>query len=100
MNHWYQSACAAFLTGYRAVAGRAPFSPQSQQEFILLLDMHILEKALYELTYELNNRPDWVTLPLTGILQCFDSSNAAGVPVMRHIAWKMEVTLFGRTAER
>ena len=63
--------------------------------------MHILEKALYELTYELNNRPDWVTLPLTGILQCFDSSNAAGVP--GDAGHRMEDgrnPLFGRTAER
>ena len=79
-EHWYQSARAAFLTGYRAVAGQAPFSPQSQQGFNLLLEVHVLEKAIYELTYELNNRPDWVTLPLTGILQCLDTSAAAVAP--------------------
>ena len=77
-EEWYQSARAAFLRGYRAIAGKAPFSPQSQQEFNLLLDVHLLDKAVYELTYELNNRPDWVALPLNGLLQCLDSSVAGG----------------------
>jgi hypothetical protein len=39
----------------------------------------VLDKALYELTYELNNRPDWVSLPLTGILHCVDTSTS-GIP--------------------
>lgn len=75
-EHWYQSARATFLRGYRVSAGQAPFSPQSQQEFNLLLEVHVLEKSLYELSYELNNRPDWVALPLAGILQCAESSVA------------------------
>ncbi len=76
-EQWYQSARAAFLRGYHAIAGEAPFSPRSHQEFNLLLDTHLLDKALYELAYELNNRPDWVDLPLTGILQCMNTSSAA-----------------------
>ncbi len=35
----------------------------------MLLDVYILEKAVYELQYELNNRPAWVGIPLQGILQ-------------------------------
>lgn len=73
-EQWYRSACTAFLRGYRAIAEKAPFSPRSQQEFNLLLAVHLLDKAVYELTYELNNRPDWIALPLSGILQCIDSS--------------------------
>jgi predicted trehalose synthase len=34
----------------------------------VLLDMHLLYKAVYELSYELNNRPDWVGVPIRGIL--------------------------------
>ncbi|MCE3221916.1 MAG: Maltokinase [Nitrospira sp.] len=78
-DQWYRSARAAFLNGYRAVAGEAPFASQSDFEFNLLLDVHVLDKALYELTYELNNRPDWVSLPLTGILHCVDTSTS-GIP--------------------
>ena len=76
-EQWYQGARGAFLQGYRTIAGEAPFSPRSHQEFHLLLDTHLLDKALYELAYELNNRPDWVDLPLTGILQCMNTSTAA-----------------------
>ena len=77
-EQWYQSVRATFLAGYRAVAGKKHFSPQSEHEFDLLLDLHLLDKAIYELTYELNNRPDWVALPLKGITQCMDSSGAGG----------------------
>jgi maltose alpha-D-glucosyltransferase/alpha-amylase len=35
----------------------------------VMLSGYLLEKALYELQYELNHRPDWVTIPLRGILQ-------------------------------
>jgi trehalose synthase-fused probable maltokinase len=75
-EQWYQSARTAFLEGYHAIAGEAPFSPRSHQEFHVLLDTHLLDKALYELAYELNNRPDWVDLPLTGILQCMNALTA------------------------
>ena len=34
----------------------------------LLLDIFLLEKAVYELGYEINNRPEWVRIPLVGIL--------------------------------
>ena len=54
--------------GYRRrPAGRA-FLPADPAEFAALLDGFMLGKALYELAYELNNRPDWVRIPLRGIL--------------------------------
>jgi maltose alpha-D-glucosyltransferase/alpha-amylase len=55
---WSRWAGAAFLKGYLAVAGDAPLA---------LLDLFLIEKALYELNYELNNRPDWVRIPLRGL---------------------------------
>jgi len=42
--------------------------PTSPVDFQLLLDAFLLDKALYELNYELNNRPAWVRIPLLGIL--------------------------------
>ena len=39
------------------------------EEVELLLDVFMLEKAVYELGYELNNRPDWLNVPLQGILE-------------------------------
>ncbi len=42
-------------------------------------NMYLLEKALYELRYELNNRPDWARIPLHGILQILDEAEEAEV---------------------
>jgi maltose alpha-D-glucosyltransferase/alpha-amylase len=66
---WQQWVCAAFLRGYLDTAGTASFVPRSREELQILLDAHLLEKAVYEVGYELNNRPDWVGIPLQGILQ-------------------------------
>jgi predicted trehalose synthase len=59
---------AAFLRDYRSTAHDAPFVPARREEFAALLDTFMLDKAIYELIYELNNRPDWVRIPLRGIL--------------------------------
>ena len=48
-----------------------------REELNILLNIYLLEKALYELGYELNNRPHWVRIPLIGILQLADTSEAA-----------------------
>jgi maltose alpha-D-glucosyltransferase/alpha-amylase len=39
----------------------------------MLLDVSMLEKAIYELGYEMNNRPEWVRIPLEGILQLLEA---------------------------
>ncbi len=65
---WTDSVSAAFLGGYLATAGKAAWVPQSADDLELQLTTMLLEKALYELRYELNLRPDWVGIPLRGIL--------------------------------
>jgi maltose alpha-D-glucosyltransferase/alpha-amylase len=65
---WVQSVSAAFLKSYLAAAGTASFVPQSPDDLDVQLTTMLLEKALYELRYELNLRPDWVRIPLRGIL--------------------------------
>jgi len=64
---WRASASSEFLRAYRRTAGDARFLPSVSAEFDVLLRVHILEKAIYELGYELNNRPSWVAIPLEGI---------------------------------
>ena len=44
-------------------------------ELALLLDVHLLDKSIYELGYELNNRPSWVRIPLDGISQLLRDSD-------------------------
>jgi maltose alpha-D-glucosyltransferase/alpha-amylase len=66
---WQTWSSWAFLKGYTAVAGDAPFMPKSPDEMRVLLYAFQMEKAVYELGYELNNRPDWLHVPLAGIEQ-------------------------------
>ena len=60
-------ACVSFVRTYLAgIAGEA-YCPSTPAVARLLLEFYELEKALYEINYELNNRPDWVAIPLAGI---------------------------------
>jgi len=63
-EHW---AADAFMRGYVAAIGDSPLLPRGGAARQLLLTAFTLDKALYELGYELNNRPDWVRIPLLGI---------------------------------
>jgi maltose alpha-D-glucosyltransferase/alpha-amylase len=65
-NHW---VAVVFLKSYLAGASKGEFLPKSNDEMKTLLDLYVLEKAIYELSYELNNRPEWVGVPIQGILE-------------------------------
>jgi trehalose synthase-fused probable maltokinase len=67
-SFWSDWSSAAFLKGYLGTATGAGFWPQHPEDVRLLLDVYQVEKALYELRYELNNRPDWVEIPLHGLV--------------------------------
>ncbi len=54
---------------HREAAGAAVFLPANDTDLQALMDAYLLRKAIYELGYELNNRPDWVNIPLQGILE-------------------------------
>jgi maltose alpha-D-glucosyltransferase/alpha-amylase len=66
---WQEWTSWAFLKAYLETAGASPLVPKDRDELKVLLDAFLLDKAIYELGYELNNRPDWVTIPLHGIEQ-------------------------------
>ena len=70
---WQRWASALFLRGYLQAAGDAPFLPRSREDTSALLDFYLLDKAVYELRYELNNRPEWIGIPLAGILDRLES---------------------------
>jgi maltose alpha-D-glucosyltransferase/alpha-amylase len=65
---WERSAAAAFLRAYRETAQGAELVPADTADFHKLLDVFLLDKALYEVLYELNARPAWVRIPLMGIM--------------------------------
>jgi maltose alpha-D-glucosyltransferase/alpha-amylase len=66
-QEWADRASRAFLGSYWKTAGSAPFASRTVQERELLLDAMLIEKALYETRYELDNRPAWVRIPLRGL---------------------------------
>jgi maltose alpha-D-glucosyltransferase/alpha-amylase len=69
---WYGWTAAAFLRGYREATTDVDFLPEDEAERATLLDAMLFHKAFYELGYELNNRPDWVAIPLRGIAQLLE----------------------------
>jgi len=66
-SSWHAWTCVAFLTDYLRIARGSRFLPADLAQTEQLLGACLLEKAIYELRYELNNRPDWVYLPLSAL---------------------------------
>jgi len=64
---WSQRIAQIFLDVYLETARGASFIPEDSATFAMLLDLYLIEKAAYEVCYELNNRPDWIFVPLRGI---------------------------------
>jgi maltose alpha-D-glucosyltransferase/alpha-amylase len=65
---WQDAASARFLDAYRGTIAANPELLPPPEQAKDLLDAYLLEKALYELLYELNNRPAWLNIPISGIL--------------------------------
>ncbi|TKB62571.1 MAG: hypothetical protein E8D49_02385 [Nitrospira sp.] len=72
IRFWCGWVSVAFLKSYLKIAETASFWPGTQSEFHVLLDAHLLEKAVYEIGYELNNRPHWVGIPIRGVLEILE----------------------------
>ena len=64
---WYTVVAGVFLNGYLRTVDNAEFVPSDREEFRTLLDVFLLEKAVYEVGYEINNRPAWLRIPVNGI---------------------------------
>ena len=72
---WEESARAEFLEGYLETVDPT-IVPAGQEAFDKLLAVFELEKAVYELRYELSMRPDWVPIPVAGILRMLEEAVA------------------------
>jgi maltose alpha-D-glucosyltransferase/alpha-amylase len=69
---WRQLAETAFLTSYEEAARGSPVWLDDEGARQRLLRLHLLAKALYEIDYEANNRPDWIETPVRGVLSILE----------------------------
>jgi len=70
---WYLWVSASFLRSYLDVVSAGDILPTDEKELTVLLDVLLIEKVMYELRYEIDNRPDWVRVPIKGILDLMES---------------------------
>ena len=67
LEFWYRKVRDTFVNSYLKTAGNASFIPEEKRQLDDLLSVFTIEKAVYEADYELNNRPDWLHIPLNGL---------------------------------
>jgi maltose alpha-D-glucosyltransferase/alpha-amylase len=72
-RYWAEWSTVAFLKGYLEAAEGAVFLPSPQEDLALMLDAFRLDKAMYEMRYELDNRPNWLRIPLKGVLDMMNN---------------------------
>jgi maltose alpha-D-glucosyltransferase/alpha-amylase len=70
---WQRWASASFLRGYFEASGDASYLPKGVDAFSAMLDFYLVDKAIYELRYELNNRPEWVAIPLESVRRLLET---------------------------
>jgi len=73
-QYWQTWVSTTFLKSYLRTSGSACFVPQSREELAVLLDAFVITKAVYELGYELNNRPSWLRIPLQSVSKLVDAA--------------------------
>jgi maltose alpha-D-glucosyltransferase / alpha-amylase len=74
-RRWARRMAGAFYAAYLEHADAAPFQPASVREHEVLLDMMLIEKVVYELRYEIDHRPDWIGIPLRGLLELMEEAS-------------------------
>ncbi len=75
-EEWVTWVSVAYLRGYLDVIGAADLVPKDAHARRVQLDAHLIEKALYEIRYELDNRPDWVGIPIAGLKRLLQAERA------------------------
>jgi len=69
LENWRERAVASFLAAYRRSLADTRLWPAAPDASARMLDFFLLEKTLYEIEYELAHRPDWLSVPLAGLLR-------------------------------
>jgi maltose alpha-D-glucosyltransferase/alpha-amylase len=75
---WVFWVALLFLQSYLKASQSGGFLTTAKGELKNLLDVYLLQKAVYELNYELNNRPDWVSVPIRGVLAILQTGRSGG----------------------
>ncbi len=80
-EQWFHYMSGFFMKAYMETVEGSAFIPKSKEDLNTLMTTFRLEKAVYELNYELNNRPDWVIIPLRGIKALVQSTKSSDILV-------------------
>ncbi|MCJ8210571.1 maltose alpha-D-glucosyltransferase [Mucilaginibacter sp. RS28] len=79
VEQWYHYMSGYFMRAYLNTVSGSNIVPQEQEDLQILMQTYLLQKAVYELNYELNNRPTWVIVPLRGIKAIIKSNQPTTV---------------------
>jgi maltose alpha-D-glucosyltransferase/alpha-amylase len=71
---WYRQMSSVFLQSYLNTTANAVFIPKNTNDLQIIVESYLLDKAVYEIGYELNNRPSWVLIPVRGIKQILQAA--------------------------
>lgn len=76
VEQWYHYMSGIFMKAYLETVKDNSIIPQKKEDLEILIQTFLLQKAIYELNYEVNNRPSWVTVPLRGIKSILKKNEA------------------------
>jgi len=79
VEQWYHYMSGFFMKSYLETVNGSSFVPKQAEDLEIMLQTFLMQKAVYELNYELNNRPDWVIVPLRGIKSIVMKNRLAAV---------------------
>ena len=71
---WYRQMSSVFLQSYLDTTANAVFIPKNSNDLQVIVESYLLDKAVYEIGYELNHRPSWVLIPVRGIKQILQAA--------------------------
>ena len=92
-EEWTATVTDAFMEAYKAAIPGAAGYPKDPAHADALLRLFLFEKALYEVGYELANRPDWVGIPLGGVLELLDRKPPSATPALDRLAERLGLEL-------
>ena len=97
---WEAEASQAFLDAYFETARGNKSCPENRADADRVVRFFMLEKVLYEIAYELANRPEWVAIPLCGVLALLDKETAPAPTLKHQMPFGAELQADGRVRFR